>query len=338
MEHNVNIGELTEKLLGSLDARSRDIIIRRFGLTTGQEETLESIGKEYGITRERVRQIESYTKKTLANLREQVMPLVDLLEETFSDHGGVMAEPHVVEVVGAPSATVRFYLHVLPEYVYVTHNQLFHPHWRHIKITSDQADKIVECACDILGKKLTPLQEKELIETVQNRLFGESASLPGAHIMAAFIASRSLERTTFAEWGLSDWPEVSPRGVGDKAYAVLRRGSQPAHFREIAQKISEAGFDAKQANPQTVHNELIKDNRFVLVGRGLYGLKEWGYVPGTVADVLETILKKAQRPLTREELVEEVLKQRMVKKNTILLGLQNQKRFAKTADQRYQLR
>lgn len=338
MEHKVNIEELTEKLLGSLDARSRDIIIRRFGLKTGQEETLESIGKEYGITRERVRQIESYTKKTLANLREQVKPLVELLEKTFGAHGGVMAEPHVIEVVGAPASTIRFYLHVLPEYVYVTHNQLFHPHWRHDKLTRDQADKIVECACDVLGKRLTPVQEKELIDIVQTRLTGASPAPPGEHIIAAFIASRPLERTVFSEWGLSDWPEVSPRGVGDKAYAVLRRGGKPAHFREIAQKISEAGFDAKQANPQTVHNELIKDDRFVLVGRGLYGLKEWGYVPGTVADVLEEILKKSQRPMTRDELVEEVLKQRIVKKNTVLLGLQNSKRFAKTAEGRYQLR
>ncbi|MEK7556564.1 MAG: HTH domain-containing protein [Patescibacteria group bacterium] len=338
MEHSVNINDLTEKLLNSLDARSRDIVIRRFGLKSGQAETLESIGKEYGITRERVRQIESYTKKTLATLREQITPLVDLLEKTFAEHGGVMAEPHVVEVIGAEPQVVRFYLNVLPEYIYVTHKELFHPHWRHERRAGDDADKIVECACEILVKKQLPLEESELIESVKVRLAGEGGALPSPHIIAAFVASKPLERTVFQQWGLAEWPEVSPRGVGDKAYAVLRRHGKPAHFREIASMISEAKFDTKAANPQTVHNELIKDDRFVLVGRGLYGLKEWGYVPGTVADVLEAILRRAKVPMTREELTAEVLKQRIVKKNTILLGLQNHKRFVRTADQRYTLR
>lgn len=156
-------------------------------------------------------------------------------------------------------------------------------------------------------------------------------------IAAALIASQPIEQTVFQEWGLTSWPEVSPRGVGDKAYAVLRREGKPAHFRDIANTITQSHFDTKQANAQTVHNELIKDNRFVLVGRGLYGLSEWGYVPGTVADVLETVIRKSDAPLSREELIEAVLKQRLVKKNTILLGLQNSKRFAKVGD-RYRLR
>ena len=163
-------------------------------------------------------------------------------------------------------------------------------------------------------------------------------SLPHTCIVAILRASKSIAASVFGEWGLVGWAEVSPRGVGDKAYAVMRRNNKPEHFRNIATLINSANFDAKQANTQTVHNELIKDERFVLVGRGLYGLKEWGYVPGTVADVLEALLKKAEEPLTKDELIEQVLKQRVVKRNTILLGLQNNKRFLRTRENRYTLR
>ncbi len=63
----VKLNDLTSTLLEALDERSRDVMLRRFGIKTGDVETLESIGKEYGITRERVRQIESQAKKMLAS-------------------------------------------------------------------------------------------------------------------------------------------------------------------------------------------------------------------------------------------------------------------------------
>lgn len=337
MEQKAKMIEQTEKLLAALDARSRDIIARRFGLNGGKRETLEDIGKEYGITRERVRQIESHTKKTLASLREQVSEIAMAIEAIFSEHGGVMAELHITQTIEADANVVHFYLHVLPEYDYVTTNELFHPHWHHQKHEHAHADEIVTTAREILDSRKTPITEEELVSLIQSKL-QQLGNLPTSRIVAALIASKDIERTVFRQWGLADWAEVSPRGVGDKAYAVLRRGGKPTHFREIARLISEAEFDSKQANPQTVHNELIKDERFVLVGRGLYGLKEWGYMPGTVADVLEAILRKVGHSMSRDELVEEVLKQRIVKKNTILLGLQNSKRFARDSNNKYQLR
>ena len=58
-----------------------------------------------------------------------------------------------------------------------------------------------------------------------------------------------------------------------------------------------------------------------MVGRGLYALKEFGYTKGTVAEVIESLLRK-KSPLTKQEIIEGVLKQRHVKKGTISLNLQ----------------
>ncbi len=339
----VGLQEAGDNMLKVLDPRSKDIIVRRFGLRGDKKETLESIGKEYGITRERVRQIEANAKKALASLRDLYAPAQDLLEEIFKSYGGVLSEEHIIDLVQKPTGNsvhkhlVRFYLEIIPAFSYTASEKLFQPHWRLRKNVFSEVDQIVEQAVDIMNKHGHPVSTASLIRHIQ---LGLSKDQPVAEqlIIAVLTASRQVAVTAFGDWGLISWAETSPRGVGDKAYAVLRRHGNPAHFRSITDLINEANFDYKRANAQTVHNELIKDRRFVLVGRGLYGLKEWGFMTGTVADVLETILAKSPAPLSREELIDQVLKQRLVKKNTILLSLQNSRRFRKVDEDRYTLR
>ena len=108
------------------------------------------------------------------------------------------------------------------------------------------------------------------------------------------------------------------------------------HFEQIAEQINEIGFDGKKANAATVHNELILDDKYVLVGRGLYGLKDWGYKKGTVTDVIEEIMNEVKQPLTRDEIIAKVLEKRYVKKATIVLALMNKEKFAK-AEGKYSL-
>jgi DNA-directed RNA polymerase delta subunit len=94
----------------------------------------------------------------------------------------------------------------------------------------------------------------------------------------------------------------------------------------------------KETHIATIHNELIKDSRFVLVGRGIYALEEWGYGIGTVKDVILKILKESKNPLKKQEVLKKVSKQRIVKDNTIFLNLQNQKYFSKDSKGRYTVR
>ncbi len=55
-----------ERALGALSIREREVLMLRYGLVDGEEHTLEDIGDQFGLTRERIRQIE---KKTLTKLR-----------------------------------------------------------------------------------------------------------------------------------------------------------------------------------------------------------------------------------------------------------------------------
>src|SRR3990167_9605437 len=147
-------------------------------------------------------------------------------------------------------------------------------------------------------------------------------------MLATYLAvSKRIGKNVFGEIGLTSWPEIKPRGVRDKSYLVLRRETKPKHFREIAELINASGFSNRRAHVQTVHNELIKDPRFVLVGRGMYGLSEWGYEPGTVKEVIANLLKK-EGPMHKDDIVARVLSTRLVKPNTILLGIQDKKLFS----------
>jgi DNA-directed RNA polymerase delta subunit len=323
-ENRPNLANITQKVLGALDARSRDIVTRRYGIENGKPETLESIGQEYGITRERVRQIQSQAKKAISELVTDLSDVLTWYEEIFAEHGGVLTEDHVVEVVKqdddqVPTQVAVFYLDLLSPYKYINRHRVFDPHWQHVNLVFRQAEELVETARVILKKAEHPLPQEDVLNKLKSKFDQE---VPDEKIVLAQLrASKHLDVTPFGEWGLSSWSETKPRGVGDKAYAILRREGRPGHFTEITISINEANFDHKVANAQTVHNELIKDQRFVLVGRGLYGLKEWGYIPGTVADVIENLLREAGQPLTRDEVVDRVLSQRQVKKNTILLGI-----------------
>ena len=64
---NVDLKEQTARVLHMLSAREEKVVRMRFGLEDGSEHTLEEIGLEFAVTRERIRQIEA---KALRKLRQ----------------------------------------------------------------------------------------------------------------------------------------------------------------------------------------------------------------------------------------------------------------------------
>lgn len=171
----------------------------------------------------------------------------------------------------------------------------------------------------------------DIAKVLKSELFEEDPDLVNNNktLYSLLKAIKKIEQNKFGHWGLHNSREIKPKTINDKIYLVLKNHNQPIHFAEIADLINKIGFDNKKANAATVHNELILDDKYVLVGRGLYGLVEWGYKKGTVADVIEEILNKNEEALTRDEIIDKVLDKRMVKKATIILALMNKDKFLK---------
>lgn len=330
--------QVTKHFLSVLPKRAQDVITKRYGLGTAEKKmTLEAIGESYGITRERVRQIENFA---LASIRKSDVfkteaPVFEELRKVMVDHGGLVPEHDFLESLAADKSSqnhIHFLLVLGDLFVKHKEDDEFTHRW---SADHDTADKVHES----LRKLYASLSDDELVEEAKMvdrflaHLKDVSEEYKNAEILRRWLTiSKQIGKNPLGEWGMARSPNVSARGVRDYAFLVLRKHGSPMHFTEVAKAIGEH-FD-KRAHVATTHNELIKDKRFVLVGRGLYALSEWGYSTGVVRDVVADILKK-NGPLSREEIIEKVMRERYVKPNTILVNLQNPKYFKKNKEGRY---
>lgn len=330
--------QVTKRLLGTLQDRAHDIIVNRYGLGEDADtKTLEAIGKKYGITRERVRQIEN---AALAAIRKSDTfksehKTFSELKTLVSSMGSLVHEDDFLATVSKDTQTknhIHFYLVLGDEFKKLKEDDNFKSRW-----TIDESlSEIVHNALHSVYKNLSDkdlLSENDLVIKFISELKDVSQQYKNEEIAKRWLSiSKKIAKNPLGEWGPSDSQNVKTRGIKDYAYLMMKKHGSPMHFREVAKAIVDTF--GRKTHVATTHNELIKDPRFVLVGRGYYALEEWGYKPGVVRDVIAEILKK-EGALTKEEVVDRVLKERFLKKNTILVNLQNPKYFTKLSDGRY---
>jgi hypothetical protein len=375
----LNVVEIVKNLFTELSDREKDILIRRFGLHGNGFETLENIGQAHGLTRERIRQIESASIKRLSKLdrlESYVETLKHVINQLLEEHGGFIEKDYLLDLL------ITFSVDSEGGKIIDKSREIHNNHLDFLiskllnnkfeeKTNSDYYRKLFkikfqdlahydELAAELLSKvssekKLYRTEElisiitgelesfvkhKEKLErnyavdisrVLANDWFSENAEVVNNNktLYSLLRALKDLDQNKFGHWGLREWKEISPKTINDKIFLVLKNHGKPLHFVEIANQINNVKFDGKKANPATVHNELILDDKYVLIGRGIYGLKEWGYNKGTVADVIKEILIESGEPLTRDEILQKVLQKRMVKETTVVLALMNKEMFEK---------
>ena len=332
--------QVTKKLLSVLHDRARDVLIRRYGLGTDTKpQTLESIGQLYGITRERVRQIENYGVASIqkSDAYDDFKDIFDELHKAIDDLGGIVSEEALLGELAGDISTrnhLYFLLVVGKPFIRNKENAQFHHRWT----VKDELAKSVEKALVTMYESLGEdelITEEEIVSLFLEKLSDVESRYRSRETAQRWLAlSKTLGANPLGEWGVATSPNVRAKGIRDYAYLAVKRHGSPMHFREVADAIEKL-FN-KKAHVATCHNELIKDNRFVLVGRGLYALTEWGYSAGVVKDVLRDILGRSG-PLSREELVDKVRKERYVKDNTIIVNLQDSNIFKRLPNGTYAL-
>lgn len=325
--------KITKKITSHLPDRTLDVIMNRFGLTAdGKKKTLEEIGKKYKITRERVRQVEEVAinliKKSDAYKNEQAT--FDELRGIIHSLGSIVAEHDFLHHISKDKNTqnhINFFL-VLAD-VFKKHREDEHFHTRY-SVDDAMAQKVHEALrklyANLKDEDLIP--ETEIIKRFFDQMKDVSEEYCDAEMAKRWLSiSKTIAKNELGEWGKASSPNIRTRGVKDYAFLVMRRHGSPMHFKEVADSISK--IFGKKIHYATCHNELIKDSRFILVGRGMYALAEWGYKAGIAREVIEDILKKEGEPLPKDEIVKRVMKERYFKKNTILVNLANPKYFKK---------
>jgi len=321
--------------LASESERTREIMQKRFGLGQGDPQTLEKIGQDYNITRERVRQIISDVLKKIAGKDDNLnfQKAEDRIAFAIGENDGIMKEQEIVARLGAGNeaeANAIVFFGMASGKIKITDEAgMLKKSWILNREVIEKVKEVERSIGQIFEKNKNLLTDEELLEKISSakpdwkNKYSKKELLNFAGVIA------SIEKNAFGKWGLKSWAEVTPKGTRERIHLILKEKKKPLHFSEIAKLIDEYRLGKRKAHPQTVHNELIKDERFVLVGRGIYALSEWGYEKGTIKDVLENILKDSRKPLGREEILAKVLRRRKVKKATVMINLNNPKFFIK---------
>jgi hypothetical protein len=329
---------LVKKLLAEVPERAREVLVYRFGLgTSADRETLEAIGERWSITRERVRQIEAAGLEAIRSSKafKDATAAFDELSNHVKSLGSIVEEEELLNGLAADEKArnrFRFLLVVGSAFFRERETDDFFARWHVDHTTAD----LVHQALSRLYARLSDTQvlaEGEMMDQFLEELKDINEAYRNEEVLKRWLSlSKTISSNPLAEWGRADAPAIRTKGIRDYAYLVIKRAGTPMHFSDVAKAISQ--MFAKEAHVATTHNELIKDARFVLVGRGLYALSEWGYQPGVVRDVIKVVLKK-EGPLTRERVMEEVKKVRYVKDNTILVNLNDPRYFKRNKNGTY---
>jgi len=365
---------ILDNFFNTLREKERDVLVNRFGLEKSRKITLESIGKQYGLTRERIRQIEnSAISKIKKNneFKKYIASLKNIVTSLLEEHGGIMEQQYLIDNLSYLSLLAKHnqnieldvlrnhYDFVLlkllsDEFDHVKENNYYNNLW---KIKFAEINHIEEVLQYLLAQfeelkkvlkteeiinliknsevyqkheaKLLVSNNFDISHVIKNHRFKENYDLINEHkpLYSLLRSSKHLGQNKFGYWGINSWPEIMPKTINHKIYLIMRNSGKPLHFKDIANTINEISFDGKKANPATVHNELILDDKYILIGRGIYALKEWGYQNGTVVDVVTQVLLEHGQPMTKEEIIESVLSKRLVKSATINLALMNRRKF-----------
>lgn len=337
----INLEERIQQVLDTIGReREREIIARRFGLYE-RKETLEQIGELLGVTRERVRQLEksiltqlkdAAKKGNIPGLQDSETSILELLQT----NGYLMRVTQLADIISSENEKPKIlqsriiFLSVLaPKLSVIDESDHF---FAAVGDKSVHDEKQIKEATTKIVKAVKEIGQPASIEEIAKEVKNDDPEQTRA------LASTSKYLATLnGKWGLAKWPTVNPKNIRDKVFVILSEKGTHMHFSEISEAIKASDFKRKNVTTQAIHNELIKDKRFVLIGRGIYALNEWGYKKGTVSDIISDVLRSADEPLHRDEIVKRVLKKRHVKETTILLNLQGKKQFKRVAKATYTL-
>lgn len=318
---NINYQQVCGEFLEKLPSKQREVIERRFGLKTGRRETLEAIGKSHKICRERVRQIEKVSLAKMKKTASAHKEIAKIFAKHLKGCGGVREENALLEELGGKEFKMHanFLLTLSGEFLHFGETGNYVSFWALDNESANAAKNFIA----LVQANLT--ESKRLLSGRELAALGQMKKA----IAESYLGiSKSVQKNSEGLYGLREWPEVSPKGIKDKIYLLFKKNQKPLHFTDVAQRI-------EGSLVQTVHNELIRDKRFVLIGRGIYALKEWGYLEGDVKDVILNIFSNENRPLTKEEILDRVMKQRLIKENTVLMNLSNKRYFSRDNNGRY---
>jgi hypothetical protein len=259
----------------------------------------------------------------------------------MQEKGGIVEEDKMVEEILKRSPnpesidvnSLKLTIDLEKDIVHVHNTIQYRPYWKLKNKSNENTRKVCEAAYRELNEKKNVVDAEKFADVIVKKIKVNETT---AFAISCLDLDRRIKVLEGGKVGLTSWRTINPKTLRDKIYYVLKENKKPMHYIEISNSISTLRLDNKTINTQAVHNELIRHAGFVLIGRGIYALQEWGYNEGTVSDVIIEILKE-KGEMKRDDIIAEVLKRRQVKKITIQLNLKNKPQFERVGRDAYKL-
>ena len=314
--------------------KERLILMRKFGLDGSKETPLQKIGKEYSLTRERVRQIETQALMRFRRLivgNEVYMNVLQESKNILESHGGILGEDALISKIinknlfKFSKQELKLILVSDFDITYLKRNKEINKAFYIEPLYEDLLTKIVLFTLQHFKERNHSQDLYEFISELKDYFAEDTKDIPSLKNDLFYVNFFSIVKNiTILDWKiwLLEFDDINPKTVKLKMLHTMRRLNKPIHYQELPAKILER-FPGEVTKINTIHNELVKNNDlFVNQGLGLYGLKERGFQGGSVKDILIRIFKKNNHPMTAKELTREVLREKMVSPNTVILNLQ----------------
>ncbi len=316
-------------ILNNLSEKEQNVLINRIWLK-GQRLTLQSIWNDFSpsITRERVRQIEdSWIKKLWRIIQNTPLVIIQEKAREFIDlNGGLIWKIRLLnELIKSLNLDSKINSNIIETIIQADekllkskpklNTKVYFYNWL---INKQLVSTIHKESIKILKKKKDVMLKISLYEQVKNNLTEKVNITLINSVLDIYDDIVTWEDNLI---GLEKWKILNPKTLKDKSIYIMKKEKIPMHFIDISNKITEYLGESVKVN--TIHNELIRNEEFVLIGRGLYALKEWGFKSWSVIDVISDILKKRGEAMSTEDIIKSVLKVREVKKTTVYMNLQN---------------
>ena len=303
-DQSLNIDELTLQIFGYLTEREQRVIELRFGLRNGHRHTLEDIGKEFNLTRERIRQIEEKALKKLNHPVYKKRLLASLIKYILNNNGSLL-----INSASAPS-------------VLLIAKQI------NIPIARFPLTRYF-----VLGQAPFKLGEIRLL----------CKELPESDTFGPSICENLNMILTRNEWTRISEDLMQPLVKGltksEKVYLALKQLGKASHFEEIHEMYCEL-FPEEMPTVHSIHAILSREEKgIVWVGKkGTFSLEEWGdnrpelSIVDAVADIVIKRYAETKEPVPLSVIQAEIGKyRRYVNQGSISLAACHNQRLQQTS-------
>ncbi|MGC2704335.1 MAG: DNA-directed RNA polymerase subunit alpha C-terminal domain-containing protein [Candidatus Acidiferrales bacterium] len=321
LQHQTHsLAAVIESSLATTGERRTSILVKRLGLSQGQSrKTLEAIGREFGLTRERVRQIVDKGLELILRNVKTHRPDISPEIRKFIRGNGVVSLDQVAGAIANLGSSELIDSRACARLVLFADPEDWRPldsagnAWASRDVTAEFHRKVLRAAQAVLdGIPMTcALAAVEVAKSL--RQFDDSRVVMIQKLLLTAPGKLRIEVS-------SEGPMLYPprQNNSDRRrpfiHAYIKEQGVPVQMREILSALQDSAPElipdspSRQSAINAIASSMERDDRFAWAGMSTWGLREWGYVSrgSSVSAAIVEVLRASSTPLSTAQIREEL--------------------------------